>query len=151
MLFHVHRYPADICYSASKVQLIRHSNRTTRTNLRPVGAPEPKACDARFHFFHHQPFYSSSPSLGKPQQEGNSGKLFFTGVIGWESKDAMQAWCTEYGVGCEIYERLGYQIDALQLVCPEVENVKSRFLNVNIHSLSGRRTKRSRRLGIGID
>ena len=56
-----------------------------------------------------------------------------------------QAWCTEYGVEYQVYEMLGHQIDALQLICPEVESIS---LNVNIYSESGRRSKRSRCLGI---
>jgi hypothetical protein len=58
----------------------------------------------------------------------------------------MQSWTTDYADGMKVYERLGHQIDALQLVCPEVKNVQSRFLNEDVRLKHDRRFKRKKLL-----
>jgi hypothetical protein len=51
--------------------------------------------------------------------------------MAWDSVEAMEEWYKDFAEGCEIYERLGHKIDALRLLCDNVDSVKSTIWHVS--------------------
>jgi hypothetical protein len=45
--------------------------------------------------------------------------------------EAMEEWYKDFAEGCDIYERLGHKIDALRLLCDNVDSVKSTIWHVS--------------------
>ncbi|KFY50522.1 hypothetical protein V495_00206 [Pseudogymnoascus sp. VKM F-4514 (FW-929)] len=104
---------------------------TTHINGRLGSQRIERACDAKT-FFSHDQALSSSAAL-KAGTRDNIDKVYFTGLMGWKSVEAMQEWYTDFA-RCEIYERLGHKTDALRSVCAEPGNIKSRIMILAVFS-----------------
>lgn len=129
--------------------------RTTDLNTHAGSIHIPIACETKGYFFHNRSF--TSPRSVEARKEGDEKvaddqQLLLTGLVGWKSVEAMQEWYTDFAEGCEIYERLGYKIDALRMTCHNIANVESRVFDVNedpFHERSRRGRRFPRLLPIG--
>jgi len=106
--------------------------RTTKTNVH-VGPPIETACSAKSYFFHEDNLSSALTSIANESSKGkdkSNDKIRFTSLMAWKSMEAMREWYKDFVAGCWSYERLGHKIDALRLVCGELNNVETRILSM---------------------